>query len=271
MKTERLLLVDIETGERLRAVDPAKVSGLKASIAELGLRTPVTVAASRDGDDWHFRLVAGAHRLEALRQLGEEYADCFVMEGDPDDAALWEIDENFARSELSDAQRADHHVRREDILKRKGLVSSGPGQPKKNSDKLSAYSSQAATTLGVDERTVRRDLARGKKIEPDVLAEVAGTELDKGVVLDELARTAPDDQRAKLAEITLRRQEAERVRNDAERVNKDTDRVVQMTDAERFAEWLMARTDMAELPTIISWIDGTKPKDVSAALRRLAQ
>lgn len=116
-------------------------------------------------------------------------ADCFVMEGSEDDAALWEIDENFARSELSDAQRADHHVRREEILKRKGLVSPGPGQPKKNLDKLSAYSSQAAASLGVDERTVRRDLSRGKKIDADVLAFVSGTEMDKGVVLDELART----------------------------------------------------------------------------------
>lgn len=204
MKTERLLLIDIETGERLRAVDPVKVSAMKASIAEIGLRTPVTVSAARDGDEWHFRLVAGAHRLEALRQLGEDMADCFVMEGDGDDAALWEIDENFARSELTDAQRADHHVRREEILKRKGLVSKGPGQPKKNGDKLSSYSDQAAASLGVDRRTVQRDLARGKKIEADVLAEVAGTPLDKGVVLDELARTAPADQHDKLAEIAAR-------------------------------------------------------------------
>jgi hypothetical protein len=274
VKTERLLLVDIETGERLRAVDPAKVSGLKASIAEIGLRTPVTVSATRDGDEWHFRLVAGAHRLEALRLLGEEYADCFVMEGDADDAALWEIDENFARSELTDAQRADHHKRREEIMVRKKLVA----EPGKGGDRRSmaksavgpSYSKKAADDLGVSERSVRQHLARGKNIEADVLAEVAGTPLDKGVVLDELARTAPDEQRAKLAEITLRRQEAERVRKDAERVNKDTDRVVQMTDAERFAEWLLARTDLTELPTILSWIDGTKPKDVSAALRRLA-
>lgn len=273
MKTERLQLIDIEQGDRLRAVDPAKVAALKSSIAELGLRTPITVAATRTGDDWSFRLVAGAHRLEAMRQLGQDMADCFVMEGDPDDAALWEIDENFARSELSDAQRADHHVRREEILKRKGLVKTTTG-PNKVTDKLSAtksYAAKAAADLGVDERTVRRDLARGKKIAPDVLAEVAGTDLDKGVVLDELARTPAEAQRAKLAEITLRRQEAERIKKDAEAANRATDRVVQMTDAERLAEWIMARTDIAELPTIIAWIDGTKPKDVSAALRRMAQ
>jgi DNA-directed RNA polymerase specialized sigma24 family protein len=35
---------------------------------------------------------------------------------------------------------------------------------------LSAYSKTAAETLGVDERTVRRDLARGKQIAPEVIA-----------------------------------------------------------------------------------------------------
>lgn len=71
------------------------------------------------------------------------------------------------------------------------MVNAKPG-PAKDSDKLSptrSYASRAADTLGVNKRTVERDLARGKNITPDVLAEVTGTDLDKGVVLDELART----------------------------------------------------------------------------------
>lgn len=79
-----------------------------------------------------------------------------------------------ASAELTDAQRADHHARREEILKRKGLVKDSPkgGRPR-NSDNLSAYSKQTAATLGVDERTVRRNLSRGKKITAEVLAEVS--------------------------------------------------------------------------------------------------
>lgn len=126
-----------------------------------------------------------------------------------------------------------HHVRREEILVRKGEVvahQEKAGRPAK-SDNLSKYSTKAATDLGVDERTIRRDLARGKKIAPEVLAEVAGTALDKGVVLDELARTPAEDQRAKLAEITLRRQEAERARKDTEAVNRATDRDSQNSHA----------------------------------------
>lgn len=273
MDTERLLLEDIETGDRLRSVNLAKVAALKSSISELGLRTPITVSAVRDGADWRFRLVAGAHRLEALRQLGEDMADCLVMDGDADDAALWEIDENFARAELTDAQRAEHHVRREEILVRKGAVAKGgKGGDRRSTDKMSVgYAKSAAASLGVDERTVRRDLARGKKIVPDVLSEVAGTDLDKGVVLDELARTPAEEQRAKLAEITLRRQEAERVKKDAEAANRATDRVIAMTEAERFAEWIMNRTDLGELPVIIGWLTAAKSADIAAALRRIAQ
>ena len=67
------------------------------------------------------------------------------------------------------SQSAEHHVRREEILKRKGLVSTGgQGGDRKSSDKLSlglSYAAQTAETLGVNKRTVERDLARGKKID----------------------------------------------------------------------------------------------------------
>lgn len=206
MKTEWIALDNIESGERKRALDSAHVKHLAASIKEIGLQTPVTVMARKEDDGWRYILVAGAHRLEALRLNGEDGAECFVLPDDQDAADLWEIDENFARAELTDAQRADHHVRREAILIKRGEVKDAPkgGRPG-NLDKLSKYSAQAAADLGVDERTIRRDLARGKKIAPEVLAEVSGTDLDKGVVLDELARAPQAEQRAKLAEIAERR------------------------------------------------------------------
>jgi hypothetical protein len=102
---------------------------------------------------------------------------------------LWEIDENLVRNELTDAQRADHHVRREKIMVRMGLVSApGKGGDRRSTDKLSigpSYAKQAAASLGVDERTVRHDIARGSKIAPEIMAEVSGTDLDRGVhVLD---------------------------------------------------------------------------------------
>jgi hypothetical protein len=256
-----------------RPVIKAHVAMLAESLKALGLHTPITVRQAvrvRDGRDADaYEIVAGRHRYEAAVSLNWKEIDAVVMDGTADDAELWEIDENFARAELSDAQRADHHARREAILVRKGIVSApGKGGNRQVGDR--SYAAQAAGSLGQSKRAVERDVARGKKIDAEVLADITGTDLDKGVVLDALAATPKDEQRAKLAEITLRRQEAERLRKDAERVNKDTDRVIAITDAEQFANWLHERTDLAELPTIISWLEGTKAKDVIAALRRQA-
>jgi len=271
MKTQSILMTDIQRKDRLRAVDPVRVSSLAASIREIGLRTPITVTQAEEAGEPVYRLVAGAHRLEAMAQTGADYIEAFVMPDDPLAAALWEIDENFARAELTDAQRADHHVRREAILIRMGEVSkSGQGGDRRSNDKLSlgSYADRASADLGVDKRTVQRDLRRGKNIAPDVLAEISGTDMDKGVVLDALAGVPQSDQRAKLAEITLRRQEAERMRKEAETANRNTDRAIAITDAEQFAQWLLARTDLNELPVIIGWLTGVKSSDVIAALKR---
>lgn len=257
-----------------RKVDAAALSLLKESMATVGLLNPIIVTKTvrQDGPTSidTFQIVAGKHRTQAARELGWTEIDAVIVDLDTAHAELCEIDENLARAELGDAERATSHRRREEIMVGLGLVSSGPGRKNSENSSQLAYARQASEALGVSKRTVEKDLARGKKIEPEVLAEVSGTSLDKGVVLDELASTPKEDQRAKLAEITLRRAEAERMRKEAESANRNTDRVIAIGDAEQFADWLMARTDLAELPVIIAWLEGTKAKDVIAALRRLA-
>ncbi len=209
-ETDCLPLDAIDVEDRLRPLDQAHVRRLAASIRAIGLQTPITVRYDRDPDaGGRALLVAGAHRLAALRELGETDARVFVANDDPDFAMLWEIEENFARQELSDAQRADHHARREAILVRRGEVAApGKGGDRRSTAKSAvgpSYARHAAEQLGASERTVRQDLRRGKSIAPDVLREVEGTSLDRGVVLDELASTPREEQPAKLAEIVQRR------------------------------------------------------------------
>jgi ParB-like chromosome segregation protein Spo0J len=207
VETSRLPIADIQPASSARDLVSAKLPALVQSIKAIGLRSPITVRAAVNlvggRPACGFQIVAGRHRYEAVKQLGWTEIDCFVMEGSADDAELWEIDENFARAELTDAQRADHHARRRRILIDKGIVHAGRGRPDKSAN-LAVYVDHASETLGMSKRAVERELARGEKITPDVLAEVTGTALDKGVVLDELARTAPADQADKLAEIAAR-------------------------------------------------------------------
>ena len=56
----------------------------------------------------------------------------------------------FARAELTDAQRADHHVRREAILIRMGEVSSGRGGDQTDKLSVRSYAKKASADLGVD-------------------------------------------------------------------------------------------------------------------------
>src|SRR5690606_5089552 len=82
-------------------------AALTNSIKELGLRTPLTVRHDEgpitiDGEEVYSVpvLVAGRHRLEALKMLSEEWVEV-VYEDDGIKARLWEIDENLSRAELS--------------------------------------------------------------------------------------------------------------------------------------------------------------------------
>jgi ParB family chromosome partitioning protein len=187
--------------EEGRPVIAERVRVLAESLGVLGLRSPITVRACqrvRNGQSADaYEIIAGRHRYEAAVSLKWEEIDAFVMVAEADDAELWEIDENFARAELSEAQKADHHSRRRRILLEKGVVSDKRG-PKINSPGK-VYSEEAAASLGVSRQSVDKHVWRGNKIAPDVLAEVSGTDLDNGRVLDELAGTPREEQHAKLA------------------------------------------------------------------------
>jgi ParB-like chromosome segregation protein Spo0J len=243
-----------------RAVIKAHVAMLAESLKALGLHTPITVRQAvrvRDGRDADaYEIVAGRHRYEAAVSLNWKEIDAVVMDGSADDAELWEIDENFARAELSDAQRADHHARREAILVRKGVVAPGTRGGKRQN--VVCYSEQTADALGVDRRTVQRDLARGKKIDPAVLADIAGTDLDKGVVLDELARAPRESQAAKAAEI--------RERQDAEKLNRYADKAVARSSAEEAADIIHGALDLDQIDAVMARLASVTMKDFLAAL-----
>jgi len=61
--------------KRLRTLDPAKVEHLAESILEDGQTTPIQIRA--DGD--RFVLVEGLHRLEAVKALGEETIEGYLV------------------------------------------------------------------------------------------------------------------------------------------------------------------------------------------------
>ncbi|ACS41647.1 ParB/RepB/Spo0J family partition protein [Methylorubrum extorquens] len=100
-------------GERRPLVE-ADIDALARSIEAIGLRSPIWIRYvdflnHPEEGELHgaFVLVAGRHRMEAMKRLGRETIDCIVFQGDEVAARKWEIAENLHRSDLTDLQRKE--------------------------------------------------------------------------------------------------------------------------------------------------------------------
>jgi ParB family chromosome partitioning protein len=135
------------------------------------------------------------------------------------------------------------------------------------------FTADTAKKTGQSERAVQRDASRGERVAPEVLSQIAGTILDTGKTLDELASVPKESQQAKVDELRAARSArllAEEQAKEARKTTAAVDSVIRLTEAQQFAEWLMARTDLNEIPMVISWLEGCKSKEVIAAMRREA-
>lgn len=192
----------ISVVDRVRDADPAQVAALADSIAEIGLQSPITVAKHvtyRDGeavDGW--KLVAGLHRLEAVKSLGLVEIEAREIADDEILQKLWECDENLCRAELTPAQRAKftaerkrwYEVRHPETRHGANRAPSGQfGHTVKD-----GFTEETAKRTGKSERDVRRDARRGSKIEPRALEAISGTQADTGKNLDALAKLPASDQ-----------------------------------------------------------------------------
>jgi ParB-like chromosome segregation protein Spo0J len=93
----------IDLPANARPTNATDVVALVSSIRTIGLQVPLTVI-ERDG---RYLLIAGRHRLEALRAIGEERVPVRVADFDDIEARLWSISENLHRTELTALQRSE--------------------------------------------------------------------------------------------------------------------------------------------------------------------
>lgn len=93
----KVKIADIKNTEPIRS--HGEISSLKESISALGLINPLTV-------DSNYNLLAGRRRYQALRELGWEQAEVYVLpiEGDKLQAYRVTIDENLKRKPLTDPE-----------------------------------------------------------------------------------------------------------------------------------------------------------------------
>jgi len=264
----RVALSDIYPSERARAVNAERAKELAASIKLLGLQTPISIRRVMrfvDGAQaLRWQIVAGHHRYAAARALGWDDIEAREYDGDERDARLWEISENLHRADLTVLER-DEHVAEWIALTAGKLAQVAPVsergrvEGRGNTGGVRA----AARDLGVD----RDDARRAQKVAslPEDAKQAArdvGLDDNRSALL--AAAKAPDPAEE------LRRLRREKDAEEAKRRNAATDSAIRIVAANEYAEWLMGRLDLAEVPTLLSWIEGSKPKDVATALRRLA-
>lgn len=251
--------------EGARPLVSERVEAIKSSIARVGQLNPIHVRRCTRTDGPKkidaYEIIAGGHRFEAMWQLNRETISAVVLDEDSVQQRLIEIAENLHRAELTALERSEQIAEWVELTGAKAqLAPLKPGRPDQGIN-------ATARELGID-RTEAQRAVKVASLSQEAKEEAIKAGLDdKQSVL--LAAAKADDDVIFLRQEHARR-EAEKARKEAEKLNKDTDRVIALTEAEQFASWLMERTDLSEMPTIISWLEGTKAKDVIAAMRRAA-
>lgn len=233
-------------GER-RPVNEGAVADLVKSIERIGLQTPITVRLDKEYVDPdtgevgpEFVLIAGRHRLEAFRVAGADRIPAIVRECTPVEAELWEIAENLHRADLTKDER-DRYIRRyAELLEAK-----------------EARKREAVGRTDCPGNDLRADGRRkGPQHEPGIASKIAEqTGLSQRTVRRALKRPDP---------------EIERQQQEAARIRREQDRAQRAVASEEYAGWLLSQVDLDQLPTLISWIEASPPRDVIAALRRLS-
>lgn len=199
VRTLLIPISEITVNPGRREAQPGDVKELADSIAEVGLINPIMV-------DQAHTLIAGLHRLEAMKLLGRAAIECTVSDLDGLQVALAEIDENFVRKDLSDDEFRELLLRRKEIYEslhpetKAGIAQAvGMNRAVGNNvaDKMSATSKSfvddTADKLGVDPRTVRRELQTAKNLTPEAKEIIKGAKVTKSDAL-KLSRLTPDQQ-----------------------------------------------------------------------------
>jgi len=221
-----IIIDEIIVGERKRTIDSQYVMEIEKSIREVGLIEPIVVTRA-------MRLVAGAHRLEAVRRLGWETIPAIVKDLTELEAELLEIDENLVRKELTVLERGEHLERRNEILRLRGERAEPGDNQHGGGETISPPRTTAdlATEIGVGERSAQQAVQIARGIQPDVRDMIRRSELaDSTTQLLTLARVKNAREQRTLAEAVLAGT-APNVPIAVQQLRRDAQRTAEVTSA----------------------------------------
>lgn len=163
----RIKISKIKVKSGRRATVPAHIEELSKSIAEIGLLNPLTV-------EQDYTLIAGLHRLEAVKLLGWKDVECTVTTLEGLQAELAELDENIIRCDFSSMESNDLLLRRKEIyesLHPETQHGKRNGQTSKNEEssflEAKPFTQDTAEKLGVSRRTVEKKIKIARDLVPE--------------------------------------------------------------------------------------------------------
>jgi ParB-like chromosome segregation protein Spo0J len=187
-------------GER-RPLNRRKCELIAESIRTIGLKTPITVRIRKDGK---IELVAGLHRLEAMKLNREKEIDCIVSSEGRLKRQMWQDGENLWRAGQSALEKAEAIARwarnAKELTKTNADTEKGGKQP---GDK---GLSKTARRLGLTRETIRR-ADEIDRIAPKAkkAAKERGLDWNQDALLKVAKESTADDQVRKVRELTTKR------------------------------------------------------------------
>ena len=193
---------EIKVNPGRRAALEHDVEELAFSISEIGLLNPITLT----GD---YTLVAGLHRLEAVKLLGWTEVECTITDLDGLTAELAELDENFARTNLSPLEIGDLYRRRKDIYEMlypetKAGIAQAIGMNKAKGNNVDcklqstrkSFIEDTASVTGSHPSTIARHIKIATDLTPEAKETLRGAEKPvSSTALKKISKLAPDQQK----------------------------------------------------------------------------
>jgi len=180
---EQIPVASIDVGARLRQTDPAWVEALSVLINEQGVLHPISVVHENSG---RYSLLAGAHRLDAVKALGWDTIDARVTQAGwikDQERRLQEILENVARNELNKLDRAANLAELIAVYEelhpeiRHGGDRKSQATKRKDENQVAIFAirSEIADKVGLSDRSLRMAVAIWNGLSTDSRNRLPGT------------------------------------------------------------------------------------------------
>lgn len=260
---EQVVADGVIVSQRLRSLNEEAVQALMTSIADIGLQTPITIrivpemnVGGKIETDAPV-LVAGAHRLEAVKRLGWDFVDAYVFDGDERNARMWEIAENLHRADLTALERAEQVAEWVRLAEERGREVSSQVATKPTGGRPQVGVRAAARELNVGKDEAHRAV-KIAALAPEAkeAAVAAGLDKNQSALLDAAKAETAD---AQVRVIEQKARQAEQMK--AERRAKDK--------AARHQDVKDAKSDALETAARII-ADDVRPENIPALASALA-